>query len=51
MLGSDFPYPLGERPVGRVLDEADFLDDDDWKRIRRGNALRFLGLDDQGSRR
>jgi aminocarboxymuconate-semialdehyde decarboxylase len=43
MIGSDYPYPLGERPVGEVLRNADFLDDDQREAIVRGNALRFLG--------
>lgn len=42
MLGSDYPYPLGERPVGAVLDRADFLSDAEKAAIRRGNAERFL---------
>lgn len=44
MVGSDYPYPLGERPVGAVLDRADFLDDVQKQAIRRDNALRFLGV-------
>lgn len=43
MVGSDYPYPLGERPVGSVVDRADFLDDEQKRAIRRDNALRFLG--------
>ncbi|HEY1105384.1 MAG TPA: amidohydrolase family protein [Agromyces sp.] len=43
MVGSDYPYPLGERPVGSVVDRADFLTADQAEAIRRGNALRFLG--------
>ncbi len=45
MVGSDYPYPLGERPVGAVVDRSDFLSDDEKTAIRRGNALRFLALD------
>ncbi len=43
MVGSDYPYPLGERPVGRVVDRAVFLSDSDAHALRRGNAERFLG--------
>ncbi|HEX5740427.1 MAG TPA: amidohydrolase family protein, partial [Pilimelia sp.] len=43
LLGSDYPYPLGERPVGAVLDAADFLDDAQKAGIRGGNARRWLG--------
>ncbi|GAA3935423.1 amidohydrolase family protein [Microbacterium soli] len=45
MVGSDYPYPLGEHPVGAVVDRSTFLDDAHRHAIRRGNALRFLGLD------
>ena len=43
MLGSDYPYPLGERPAGRVVREAAFLSDADRARILGGNAAAFLG--------
>ncbi|MFC0680568.1 amidohydrolase family protein [Lysobacter korlensis] len=42
MLGSDYPYPLGERPVGNVLEGADFLTTAQKSAIRSGNAERFL---------
>jgi aminocarboxymuconate-semialdehyde decarboxylase len=42
MLGSDYPYPLGERPVGAVVRGATFLSDDDRARILGGNAATFL---------
>ena len=44
MVGSDYPYPLGERPAGRVVRESDFLSAEEKASIRRGNAERFLGL-------
>ena len=44
MLGSDYPYPLGERPVGAVVERADFLTDEQKAAIRHGNARRFLAL-------
>ncbi|WP_212743135.1 amidohydrolase family protein [Microbacterium sp. 2FI] len=44
MLGSDYPYPLGERPVGAVLERADFLTEPQKAAIRSGNARRFLAL-------
>lgn len=43
MVGSDYPYPLGERPVGDVVHRADFLSDADRAAILHGNATRFLG--------
>ncbi len=42
MMGSDYPYPLGERPAGAVVRRAD-LADDTRAAILGGNALRFLG--------
>jgi aminocarboxymuconate-semialdehyde decarboxylase len=44
MLGSDYPYPLGERPVGQVVRGADFLSADQRDKVLSGNALRFLGI-------
>jgi aminocarboxymuconate-semialdehyde decarboxylase len=43
MVGSDYPYPLGERPVGQVVRKADFLTDDQRVKLLCGNAVRFLG--------
>lgn len=44
MVGSDYPYPLGERPVGRVVTDAEFLNEENRKAILVGNARRYLGL-------
>ncbi len=44
ILGSDYPYPLGERPVGQVVHRSDSLSDHDRAAILHGNAERFLGL-------
>lgn len=44
MAGSDYPYPLGERPVAEVVHEADFLSESQRQLILSGNARRFLGL-------
>lgn len=43
MVGSDYPYPLGERPVGAVVDRSGFLNEEQRVMIRRSNAERFLG--------
>jgi aminocarboxymuconate-semialdehyde decarboxylase len=42
MVGSDYPYPLGERPAGAVVDRADFLSADQRTKLLGTNALRFL---------
>ncbi|MER7273287.1 amidohydrolase family protein [Dactylosporangium sp. NPDC000244] len=44
MVGSDYPYPLGERPVGEVVDRSSFLTPDQRTAIRTNNARRFLGI-------
>jgi aminocarboxymuconate-semialdehyde decarboxylase len=43
LLGSDYPYPLGERPVGAVIRDSAWLTDAQRERILGGNALAFLG--------
>ena len=43
MVGSDYPYPLGERPAGKVVRDADFLTEDQRAKLLSTNALRFLG--------
>lgn len=43
VVGSDYPYPLGERPAGQVVRKADFLTDEQRGKILSVNALRFLG--------
>jgi aminocarboxymuconate-semialdehyde decarboxylase len=44
MLGSDYPFPLGELQVGRLAREARFLGDAGRAKILGGNAERFFGL-------
>ena len=43
MMGSDYPFPLGERPAGAVVRSAD-LPEDAREAILGANAMRFLGL-------
>lgn len=43
MMGSDYPYPLGERPAGAVIRRAS-LSDGTRAALLGGNAMRFLGL-------
>jgi aminocarboxymuconate-semialdehyde decarboxylase len=44
MVGSDYPYPLGERPAGRLVRTASILDETARQKIMHGNAETFLGL-------
>lgn len=44
MVGSDYPYPLGERPVGEVVRKSGFLTEPERRLITSGNAERFLSL-------
>lgn len=44
MLGSDYPFPLGEQRIGDLIAQVDFLSSDDRHRMRRSNAERFFGL-------
>jgi aminocarboxymuconate-semialdehyde decarboxylase len=42
LLGSDFPYPLGERPAGAAVRSAEFLTDQQREAILSANARRYL---------
>jgi len=44
MLGSDYPYPLGERPAGGLVRGASFLTEVGRRRLLGENAARFLGM-------
>jgi aminocarboxymuconate-semialdehyde decarboxylase len=46
LVGSDYPYPLGERPAGGVVRTATFLTEDAREKILARNARGFLGLRD-----
>ncbi|MBN9610837.1 MAG: aminocarboxymuconate-semialdehyde decarboxylase [Actinobacteria bacterium 69-20] len=45
MVGSDYPYPLGERPAGAVVRKAEFLSAEGRAMIETGTARRFLGME------
>ncbi len=47
LVGSDYPYPLGERPVGEVVRKAGFLTADQQHKLLAANALRYLGRSDE----
>jgi len=42
MVGSDYPYPLGERPAGAVVRTAGFLTGTQREKLLSVNARRFL---------
>ena len=45
LLGSDYPYPLGEQQVGNLVRSSPFLDDAERRKILGENAGSFFGLD------
>ena len=47
LLGSDYPFPLGEEHVGQVIRSCGFASDVEH-RLLGANALEFLGLDSVG---
>lgn len=48
MVGSDYPYPLGERPAGALVRRASFLTEAERDLLLCGNASTWLGLDRAG---
>jgi aminocarboxymuconate-semialdehyde decarboxylase len=44
MMGSDYPFPLGEEEPGQVIDCSGFLDDETRDAIRFANADAFFSL-------
>ncbi|MFY9317274.1 MAG: amidohydrolase family protein [Burkholderiales bacterium] len=44
MLGSDYPFPLGEQRVGKLLRDMQGLSEGARAKLLAGNARRFLGL-------
>jgi aminocarboxymuconate-semialdehyde decarboxylase len=45
VVGSDYPYPLGERPAAGLVRKASFMDEATREKILAGNARAFLGRD------
>jgi aminocarboxymuconate-semialdehyde decarboxylase len=43
-LGSDYPFPLGEKPAGKLIDSLYDLAPEIRDRLLAGTALEFLGL-------
>ena len=53
IMGSDYPFPLGEVTgsaknvfPGCHVDDAEFLSEEEKEQIFSGNALEFMGLDE-----
>jgi aminocarboxymuconate-semialdehyde decarboxylase len=44
MLGSDYPFPLGEQRVGKLIRDMQELGTAARRKLLAGNAKRFLGL-------
>ena len=51
MLGSDYPYPLGEQRVGSLIRTQRTLPATTRAKLLRGNAARFYGLDEPAAPR
>ncbi len=49
MLGSDYPYPLGEDKIGHLVSDTDRLSADEKRNILADNAKAFFNLDRHGS--
>jgi aminocarboxymuconate-semialdehyde decarboxylase len=45
VLGSDYPFPLGEHKPGLLVEETAELSEEDRARILWHNGFEFLGLD------
>jgi aminocarboxymuconate-semialdehyde decarboxylase len=43
VLGSDYPFPLGEQEVGTLVLTSKYLSDTAKEKILGVNAMRFLG--------
>ena len=44
MLGSDYPFPLGEQSIGTLIGDAEFFTTADRQRLLQGNAQAFFGV-------
>lgn len=45
MLGTDYPFPLGELQPGSLIESMNEFDDKLKDQLLAGNALKFLGLE------
>jgi len=47
VLGSDYPFPLGEQCPGAIVQESRILSEEAKKRILWDNAFAWMGIDDK----
>ncbi|XP_032072371.1 2-amino-3-carboxymuconate-6-semialdehyde decarboxylase isoform X2 [Thamnophis elegans] len=45
MLGTDYPFPLGEHEPGKLIDSMEDFDEQLKEKLKSGNALSFLNID------
>ncbi|KAI8814143.1 hypothetical protein BJ742DRAFT_786560 [Cladochytrium replicatum] len=46
VLGSDYPFPLGEHHPGKMIEESEEFTDEEKEKLLGLNALRFLNVDE-----
>ncbi|KAK6038150.1 hypothetical protein COOONC_24344 [Cooperia oncophora] len=46
VLGTDYPFPLGELEVGKVVEDYDGFSNDDKNQLLWSNAINMLGLNE-----
>ena len=44
MLGSDYPFPLGEQEIGALIKNSQAFDAETKSRLSGGNAVKFFNL-------
>ena len=44
MLGSDYPYPLGEQRIGKLVKDVEFFNAKQREDILQNNARKFFNL-------
>ena len=45
MLGTDYPFPLGELEPGKLIEECASLTSEDKAKLLGENAMKFFGVD------
>ena len=47
MLGSDYPFPLGEHHPGKLIESMEDFSAETKERLLSGTALEFLGVEEK----